>query len=90
MVNIQGGNIQRGGTPLQRGGTAPKCPPLATGLDRARTFEYVLHFVGCDTVTVSPNQIIIIIIKLYAATNIILSIAYVRFSCACIWSASII
>ena len=30
--------------------------------DRARTFEYVLHFVGCDTVTVSPNQIIIIII----------------------------
>ena len=28
----------------------------------ARTFEYVLHFVGCDTVTVSPNQIIIIII----------------------------
>ena len=24
-------------------------------------FEYVLHFVGCDTVTVSPNQIIIII-----------------------------
>ena len=28
----------------------------------ARTFEYVLHFVGCDTVTVSSNQIIIIII----------------------------
>ena len=28
--------------------------------DRARTFEFVLHFVGCDTVTVSPNQIIII------------------------------
>ena len=26
------GNIQRGGTPLQWGGTAPKCPPLATGL----------------------------------------------------------
>ena len=29
----------------------------------ARTFEYVLHFVRCDTVTVSPNQIIIIIIN---------------------------
>ena len=28
----------------------------------ARTFEYVLHFVRCVTVTVSPNQIIIIII----------------------------
>ena len=28
----------------------------------ARTFEYVLHFVSCVTVTVSPNQIIIIII----------------------------
>ena len=26
------------------------------------TFEFVLHFVRCDTVTVSPNQIIIIII----------------------------
>ena len=26
----------------------------------ARTFEFVLHFVGCVTVTVSPNQIIII------------------------------
>ena len=30
--------------------------------DRARTFEFVSHFVECDTVTVSPNQIIIIII----------------------------
>ena len=30
--------------------------------DMARTFEYVLHFVRCATVTVSPNQIIIIII----------------------------
>ena len=30
--------------------------------DMARTFEFVLHFVGCVTVTVSPNQIIIIII----------------------------
>ena len=29
----------------------------------ARTFEYVLHFVECDTVTVSPNQIIIIIVR---------------------------
>ena len=28
----------------------------------ARTFEFVLHFVECVTVTVSPNQIIIIII----------------------------
>ena len=28
----------------------------------ARTFEFVLQFVGCVTVTVSPNQIIIIII----------------------------
>ena len=28
----------------------------------ARTFEYVLHFVRCVTVTVSPNQIISIII----------------------------
>ena len=27
-----------------------------------RTFEFVLHFLGCDTVTVSPNQIIIIIV----------------------------
>ena len=26
----------------------------------ARTFEFVLHFVRCVTVTVSPNQIIII------------------------------
>ena len=31
-------------------------------LDRARTFEFVLHFVKYDTVTVSPNQIIIIIV----------------------------
>ena len=30
----------------------------------ARTFEFVLHFVGCVTVTVSPNQIIIIIIHI--------------------------
>ena len=30
--------------------------------DMAGTFEFVLHFVGCVTVTVSPNQIIIIII----------------------------
>ena len=29
--------------------------------DRARTFEFVLYFVGCDTVTVSPSQFIIII-----------------------------
>ena len=28
----------------------------------AHTFEFVLHFVRCVTVTVSPNQIIIIII----------------------------
>ena len=28
----------------------------------ARTFEFVLNFVGCVTVTVSPNQINIIII----------------------------
>ena len=28
----------------------------------ARTFEFVSQFVGCVTVTVSPNQIIIIII----------------------------
>ena len=28
--------------------------------DMARTFEYVLHFVRCVTVTVSPNQIIIV------------------------------
>ena len=35
---------------------------LAYTHDRARTFEYALHFVGCDTVTVSPNQIIIIVI----------------------------
>ena len=31
--------------------------------DKARTFEFVLQFVGCDTVIVSPNQIIIIIIN---------------------------
>ena len=30
--------------------------------DRAHIFEFILQFVGCDTVTVSPNQIIIIII----------------------------
>ena len=30
--------------------------------DMARTFEFVLHFVGCVTVTVSPNQIISIIV----------------------------
>ena len=29
----------------------------------ARTFEFVLHFVRCVTVTVSPNRIIIIIIS---------------------------
>ena len=29
----------------------------------ARTFEFVLHFVGCVTVTVSPNRIIIIIVE---------------------------
>ena len=28
----------------------------------ARTFEFVLHFVRCVTVTVSPNQISIIIV----------------------------
>ena len=28
--------------------------------DRAHTFEFVLHFVECDTVTVSPNLITII------------------------------
>ena len=26
-------------------------------LDRARTFEFVLHFVKCDTVAVPPTQI---------------------------------
>ena len=31
----------------------------------ACTFEFVSHFVECDTVTVSPNQIIIIIIIMY-------------------------
>ena len=31
-------------------------------VDTTRTFEFVLQFVGCVTVTVSPNQIIIIII----------------------------
>ena len=35
---------------------------LVCKADMARTFEFVLHFVGCVTVTVSPNQIIIIII----------------------------
>ena len=34
----------------------------------ARTFEFVLHFVGCVTVTVSPNQIIIIIIIIIIIT----------------------
>ena len=29
---------------------------------RARTFEFLSHFVECDTVTVSPNQTIIILI----------------------------
>ena len=35
---------------------------MADRADMARTFEFVLHFVECVTVTVSPNQIIIIII----------------------------
>ena len=30
---------------------------------KARSFEYVLYFVRCDMVTVSPNQITIIINK---------------------------
>ena len=32
--------------------------------DMAHTFEFVLHFVRYDTVTVSPNQIIIVIISI--------------------------
>ena len=35
----------------------------------ARTFEVVLHFVRCVTVTVSPNQIIIIIIIIIERGN---------------------
>ena len=37
--------------------------------DRARTFEFVSHFVECDTVTVSPNQIIIVIIIIIIITS---------------------
>ena len=40
-----------------------KCVPCRD--DRARTFEFVVHFVWCDTVTVSLNQTIIIIIIVY-------------------------
>ena len=32
--------------------------------DMALTFKFVFNFVRCDTVTVLPNQIIIVIIKL--------------------------
>ena len=38
---------------------------LVCQADMARTFEYVLHCVKCVTVTVSPNQIIIIIIHYF-------------------------
>ena len=38
--------------------------------DRARTFEFVLHFVGFDMVTVSPNQIIIIIIIIHLRPDV--------------------
>ena len=32
----------------------------------ACTFEFLLHFVRCDLVTVSPNQIFTIIIKMFS------------------------
>ena len=35
---------------------------LVSLADMAHTFEYVLHFVRCDMVTMSPNQSIIIMI----------------------------
>ena len=38
-------------------------------LSSNRTFEFVLHFVRCVTVTVSPNQIIIIIIIIVNYAN---------------------
>ena len=38
---------------------------LVCEADMARTFAFVLHFVGCVTVTMSPNQIIIIIIIIF-------------------------
>ena len=44
----------------------------------ARTFEFVLHFVGCVTVTVSPNQIIIIIIINSTRSGVILALYYTR------------
>ena len=39
---------------------------------QARTFEFVLYFVGCDTVTVSPNQIIILLKKVVIEPNVML------------------
>ena len=37
--------------------------PVHTGPSINTTFEFILHFVGCNTVAMSPNQIIIIINK---------------------------
>ena len=38
------------------------CPSYVITHNRAHTFEFVLHFVKCDTVTVSLNQIIILLL----------------------------
>ena len=40
--------------------------------DMADTFEFVLHFVRCGTVTVSPNQIIIFYINKVVCMNLTL------------------
>ena len=44
-------------------GKPPTGKSMVCLADMARTFEYVLHFVRCITVTVSPNLIMIIIIR---------------------------
>ena len=54
-------------------------PPAGKGVktvcyaDMARTFEFLFQFVRCDTVTVSLNQIIIIITSII---NIIIMLKY--------------
>ena len=47
----------------------------------ARTFKFVLHFVGCVTVTVSPNQIIIIIIIIIILSFTIFRHSTFKISC---------
>ena len=58
-----------------------------------RTFEFVLHFIRRDTVTVSPNQIIIIfilIIKLMSMRLGILVRHAVCYQIGIVWNVFII